>query len=573
MSGGKYQAMFGRRATRRAAMRGGVLGAGGLAAAFALACGSKNNNSSSSSANTSTNTSSAGGASATAGAAASAASNQTPKTGGTYTTGFTGPFAGVDPHNSVYGGSGIVPQVYNYLVRTSIIAPDKGVLQELATKWEQPDPTTVVFHMRPDAMIQQNKLGVPVRPIDSQDAKASFDRIADPKAATNGFAWVNQWVAKTEAVDPTTFKITMKEPYAWILNGVGNNLSSAIVPREWLASPDLKKNAVGSGPFTLQSLEEGAQAVMVKNPNYFEKGKPYLDSAVIKAFADQATYRTAFSSNQLDVYSATNVDEAKDLVKGRKDTSNLADPSFGFLSFWMNVREKPWDDGRIRRAVRHAVNPDEYIQIIGHGQGEWIGPVTYAMKGYNLPTDELKKLMPYNSNDAKQILQQAGQSNLTFKFQHPTSSVTNDYVNIFVRELQAAGITGQADPEDAGTWVAQYFQSKLDSSVSLNQEYATPDFALQWFVTGGITGNGHYDTGFSDPEVDAAVHKAATTLDEEARKKAYLDAQRLIISKDPPFWNFFGSYSNVVVANYVMNYPKGLGSLGYYFVKDIWLNK
>jgi len=86
------------------------------------------------------------------------------KLGGTYNVGFTGPFAGVDPHNSVYGGAGIVPQVYDYLVRTSIIAPELGVIPQLATKWETSgDQLTTVFTLRPDSMITANTQNVPVR--------------------------------------------------------------------------------------------------------------------------------------------------------------------------------------------------------------------------------------------------------------------------------------------------------------------------------------------------------------------------------------------------------------------------
>lgn len=562
MSGNRGWIGMGRRATRRAALRGGALAA--LGAAFALACGGRKEQGT---------TRGPQEATARAGVAATTAPNQQPKVGGEYRVGFTGPFAGVDPHNSVYGGSGIVPIVYNYLIRTSLVAPEKGILQELAVSQEQPEPTTVIFKLRPDAMIQENKHGVPVRPIDAEDVKASFERVADPRSASNGFSWINEWVDRFEAVDKTTFKIVTKSPYAWVLNNVGNNLYSAIVPREWLASPDLKKHAIGSGPFILQSVEEGGQAVLTRNPNYWEKGKPYIGTYIIKSFADLATYRTAFSTNQLDVFTAPNVDEARELLKVRKDAQHLQDPSFGFLSFWMNVREKPWDDPRIRRAVRRAVNPQEYIQIIGRGDGFWIGPITYAMREYALPEEEVKRLMPYNPQEAKQLLQAAGQPNLTFKFQHPTSSNVIDYVNIFVRQMQAVGITAQAEPMDAGTWVAQYFQSKLTASLSLNQEYANPDFALHWYVTRGITGNGRYDTGFSDPEVDAAVKKAAGILDEKERIKAYQEAQRLIIAKDPPFWNFFGIRSNVLVSNEVINYPRGLGSLGYGFVKDIWLNR
>jgi ABC-type transport system substrate-binding protein len=422
-------------------------------------------------------------------------------------------------------------------------------------------------------MIAENKQGVPVRPIDAEDAKLSFERVGDPKAASNGYSWINEWVDKFEAVDKTTFKVITKAPYAWVLNNVGNNLYSAVVPKEWLAHADIKKTAVGSGPFMLESLEEGGQAVLKRNPAHWDKGKPYIGTYVIKAFADQATYRTAFSTGQLEAYGATNIEEAKELQKTRKEVQYFADPAFGFNSFWMNVREKPWDDPRIRKAVRRAHNPQEYIQLLKFGEGVQIGPITYAMKQYALPDAELKTLMPFNIQEARQLLQAAGQPNLTFKFQHPTSSTVNDYVNIFVRQMAAAGITAQPEPQDAGTWVAGYFQSKLTASLSLNQEYANPDFALHWFVTKGITGNGRYDHGFSDPEVDAAVKKAAGTLDEQERIKAYQDAQRLIISKDPPFWNFFGVRSDVLVANEVINYPRGLGSLGYGFTKEIWLNK
>jgi ABC-type transport system substrate-binding protein len=183
-------------------------------------------------------------------------------------------------------------------------------------------------------------------------------------------------------------------------------------------------------------------------------------------------------------------------------------------------------------------------------------------------------LQPFNVQEARQLLQAAGQPNLTFKFQHPTSSNTADYVNIFVRQMQAAGITAQPEPQDAGTWVANYFQSKLTASLSLNQEYSTPEFFLKWYTTKGIVGAGLYDTGFSDPEVDAAVKKASGMLDEQERIKAYQDAQRLVISKDPAVWYFFGVKANTLIDNAVINYPAGTGdSLAYGLRKDVWINR
>jgi ABC-type transport system substrate-binding protein len=102
----------------------------------------------------------------------------------------------------------------------------------------------------------------------------------------------------------------------------------------------------------------------------------------------------------------------------------------------------------------------------------------------------------------------------------------------------------------------------------------TPDLAVTWYRTGGITGNNRFDTGFSDPEVDAALDKAAATIDPKARATAYQDLQRLVYKKDPPFVNFFGIRGEMVVRPYVMNYPVGLATnMAYASDKKIWINK
>ena len=238
---------YGSRPAGRGIGRRRFVGAGlSLAGAFALACGGKKKEE---------GQTGAAQVPTTTSAVATTGPGQQPKTGGEYRAGFTGPFAGVDPHNSVYGGAGIVGVVYSYLIRQSLLAPERGIIQELAVSQELADGMTWTFKLRPDAMIAENRFGVPVRPIDAEDVKLSFERIADPKAAANGFQFMKDWVDKLEAVDKTTFKMTTKQPFAFLTHSVGNNLFGSVVPKEWLASPDLKKHAVGSGPFTLESVE------------------------------------------------------------------------------------------------------------------------------------------------------------------------------------------------------------------------------------------------------------------------------------------------------------------------------
>jgi len=556
-TGSNYWDRFTRvRISRRKALAGAA-GAGLGAAALGLAgCGGGGNK---------------GGGTSSGGAPQN---EGTPKYGGTYTSGGTGTFAGIDPHSSVYGGSALVPLIYNYLLRTHILAPQEGIIYDLAESHQvAADRVTWIFKIRPGVKVNPNGTTVPARDLDATDVKANFDRIADPSLGLNGYAFMNQYVDKWDAPDAQTFRLITKQPYAFVLNQVGNNLIAAIAPKEWLQSPELKTKAVGGGPFIFTEETENAQGVVSKNPNYYVSGKPYLDRYVLKYFADQATVRTAFQSSQLDSYVATNQDEAKEIQLNRSDAVYYQDPNFGFLSFWMNVKQKPWDDPRVRRAVSRAINRDEYVQLIGHGTGTPCGLIVPTMSDYALPQDELKnKLQPFNVNEAKQLFQAAGVTQ--FNFQHPTSgATTTDYVNIFVRQMQAAGVTAKAEPQDAATWLSNYFNSKLTASLSLNQDYQTPDIALQWYKTGGITGNGKYDTGFSDPEVDAALEKAAATIDDNQRKQAYLDAQRLIYSKDPPFLNFINTPSNVLIAKALKGVHRGVASLASAFFRDYWLDR
>ncbi|MCE7926892.1 MAG: ABC transporter substrate-binding protein [Chloroflexi bacterium CFX7] len=558
------------RSLGRRRLLGGAALAGAGAAAFGLVgCGDDDDD----------NGGNGGGDTPVPGATGTTAPQATPtmapKKGGAFTVGGTGTIGGVAPFSSNYGGVRAIASCYNYLIVNSVLAPKMGVIYDLATEHKaEADNITWVFKLRADAKIAPNKFGIAERPLDADDVKASFDYIADKANGTNGYAPFAQYFDKWDAPDKQTFRLITKKPYAYTESVISNNLYTPILPKEWIAkgAAQLKTDIVGAGAFMVKSITEGQGWELVPNPNYWEKGKPYVDAHVYKLFADQVTWRTAFQAQQIDSYDPQNADEMKELVKAEKGLSQFSGPSISYNSFWMNIKQKPWDDPRVRRAVNMAINRKEYIDLIGRGSGEPIGPITYAFEAEALPDDELAKLQPFDAGGAKKLFQEAGVSE--FKFQHPTASNIADYVTIFVRQMQAAGVTAKAEPLDAGTWYGQYQNSSLTASLSLNQQYNTPDLAVTWYRTGGITGNDRFSTGFSDPEVDAAIDKAASTLDAKERAKAYHDLQRLLYKKDPAFINFFGLRSQSVARPHVMNYPYyGATNINYQLNKNVWINK
>ena len=514
-------------------------------------------------------------ADATSTPAPSVEATLTPKKGGIWNSGATGTVSGFSPFSNNYNGVFANARVYSYLIVKNLFAPEAGVLYELATAHKvQADGVTWTFTLRPDAKIGPNKAGIAERPMDADDVKASFDFIADKKNGANAFQPFNSYFEKWDAPDKQTVRLITKKPYAFTDDVIAHHVYAPIVPKELVAkgADAMKTDIAGSNAWVVKEATEGQVIRLEPNPNYWDRGRPYLDARVSKQFADQVTYRTAFQSGQIDSYAAQNADEAAELVKAEKGVVRNSNPSLNYLSFWMNLKQKPWDDGRVRRAVNMATNRQEYIDIIGKGVGDPIGPITYAYKAEALTKEELAKLQPFDVAGAKALFQQAGITEI--KFQFPTSGVTADYVTIFVRQMQAAGVTAKPEPLDAGTWYGQYAASALTASLSINQQYVTPDLALGWYRTNGVTGNNRFDTGFSDKEVDAALDKASSTVDAKARATAYQDVQRLLYKKDLPFFNFFGVRAEAVHRPSIMNYPlTGAVNLDLYLEKNVWINK
>jgi len=472
----------------------------------------------------------------------------------------------------VFGGAGVVPLVHTYLFRKEVLRPDLGLKYDLATRHELgADRVTWTFHLRPDAKIAPNTLGVPERALDAEDVLASFRRIADRATGATGYSFFNTWVSRFDAPDAATVRLVLKKPYAWAEEALGDALSGAIVPREWLAgSRDaLKTNAVGAGPFALKSLAEGREAVMVANPNFYDRTLPRVDQFRIVPFQDQVTYRTAFASGQLDVYFAQNIEEARELEKTVPRTRRMEIQSTGFNSFWMRTDAPPWQDDRVRRAMNLSMNRQQYIELIGKGQGVPAGPVPPVFGAFALPADELARLQPYSPAEARRLFDAAGVSEIAFA--HPTSSSMPDYVAMMSQQLSAIGMRVKPQPMDASSWLAAYFGGKLTASFSLNQSYKTPDAALLWYRTGGFTGTGAYDTKWSKPAIDRLIDEAAVTLEPRAREAAYREAARQILAADPPFINVFQIGGNPLVHERVGEYDAGPGAMSNFMMRYVWL--
>jgi ABC-type transport system substrate-binding protein len=505
-----------------------------------------------------------------------------PKHGGRYQGSVNGDWGTIDPVTSVGNATGILPRMYNVLINRSNANPDV-VFLDLAEAFEQVDAETYVFTIRSGVKIAPNSLGIPERDLDVQDAVKWIERIrADKNAVARAFT--EQFLASAEATGPAEFTMKTTGPYAYFVTRMGRALGGCIPPREFFEQGiSLENQGVGAGAYVITSFEDGGNASFDRNPNYYRKDDangeslPYIDGIDVAHILDRQARRTAFLDKQIFDYGASTVDEANELLGSNKDLYVVRDPAFTFISFTMNPQRDPWKDERIRKAALHALDRQQFVDlIVGNGEGKPNGLVHWPTGPFALDEAELDELQSYDPKQSRELIKAAtGQDTIRIKVTYPISDIEfhDQHLPIFLKQMKEAGFEIDEDPKDFTGWLGDYTTVNYDASLSLNQIYETSEIALDWHSSKGPQGDGNFaiGVGILEPSVDAAIlaSKRASSLEEHV--KLVQDAQRLVYEKGPAFLPIFSWYGYTMFWNFVKNVPQGLGDTGT-FMSTRWLD-
>jgi peptide/nickel transport system substrate-binding protein len=216
-----------------------------------------------------------------------------PKRGGVLQLASAFQILSIDPHT--VEGATPAALLYSYMVQ----ATDwQGSVGDLATSWENPDDLNWVFHLRNDVHFQ-DIAPVNGRLLVAQDVVNTFDRQKSlPGASTD------QVVIGYQAPDATSLTLQTKEPDGYMLMTIGSQ-PNAVIPIEAVdAFGDLKKHAIGSGPFVLDGVNRD-ELVVARNPDYYHDF-PYVDGMNVRAIIEAASRQAAFRAGDIDIYTADN---------------------------------------------------------------------------------------------------------------------------------------------------------------------------------------------------------------------------------------------------------------------------
>jgi ABC-type transport system substrate-binding protein len=403
---------------------------------------------------------------------------------------------------------------------------------DLAESWEQPDDLTYVFKLRRGVKFQNLK-PVNGREATSADVQYSYQRVIDLKTVSSLLAGVQ----KMETLDPYTLKITLAEPNADFLTNISTVVMYIVAKEAVEVNGDLKNGPhVGTGPWMVESVTPGTrECYLVRNPDYFIKGLPYVDRLEFLRIPDPATVISAFRAKQLDIIGGgTTPDVTDPIAKANPNEITLVNTPFFNNSdeFAFKTDRPPFNDPRVRKAVVLAMDREALIQSGRAGFAYLTSGVITPDPAWQLPSDTLKQLYKRDVAAARQLLAQAGQPDLTFELTVPTyiSGVFVTMGEQLQQQLKEAGIAMTLKSFDTagynnavqmqGNFTA-YFGS-AGGRITANQDL------LNRFHSKGPATN--VQTKYNNPQLDTLIDQQKVLSRDPVKRRALLEQiQRQVI--------------------------------------------
>jgi peptide/nickel transport system substrate-binding protein len=510
-----WQGLSQKRVSRRRALKAGTVGLG--AAALGLAgCGGGEEEA---------DTSGAGESFLTP-----TGVKETPVYGGHAVTATRTIFSGLDVQVGVDNYPAAV--FHGYLF--SIDRRDETFEAQAAESHERIDELTHVWKLRQGIKFQ-NVDPTWGRELTAEDVEYSFTRRRDEPSSQNDKQLLRDYTVGFEATDKYTFRLVTTRPYSPFMDEVGNP-SYAIIPREAVEKwGDLSEHAPGFGAYILQEFVRGERVKSVKNPDFYMKGLPYVDSGELLVIPDESTIKKAFETGQTDGYGGSEPNRPKvDRWKKIKGINVRTGPNYWHRTYMLKADRPPFNDIRVRKAIDLCVDRQDIIDKMAFGYGKFAGPIVPDMERYALPQEELREFYKVDIAQAKQLLSAAGYENgLDVELKVQNVADLSKLSQIVAQHLDKAGVNVKLMLQELGIYLAQtLYPGNFEMTCYYNLPYDEPDRPLcQWFSKGQA---GISFSGYNNPAADEWIWKERSEFDPEKRRQIILDAQRFFINEHGP---------------------------------------
>lgn len=370
-------------------------------------------------------------------------------------------------------------------------------------------------------------------------------------------------VTEVKTPDAHTVVLVLSKPSPFLLTALAAT-ESPIVPKHLYEGTDIATNKynsapVGTGPFVFKEWVQGSHIILERNPNYWDKPKPYLDRIVVRFVTDPVARAAALEAGSLDLGAGsasiplTDVERFKQLPNVNVDTHNWSYVG-DHQQIYFNLDTPALQNLEVRRALAEAVDLNAFKRTVWLGYGALsASPIGTLLSRYH---DSSIQPVAYDPKQAEAALDAAGFKRNANGVRLKLRLLYNPFVDRravdFLRQsLGRIGVDANIETYDFATYVTKAYTDRafdltfesltniFDPSVGVQRIFWSKNFKIGLPFSNAP----HY----VNPEVDRLLEAASVEVDEAKRRELFVAFQQQV-HKDLPSIEV-GANPNITVSS------------------------
>jgi peptide/nickel transport system substrate-binding protein len=453
------------------------------------------------------------------------------------------------------------------------------IVPELATSWKwSADNKTLTFTLRHGVKWHD---GVPFT---AKDVKCTWDMAMGKsqqkfrKNPRKGW-WENVTEITTNGDFEASFHLKRPQPalLAMLASGYSPVYPCHVSPAQERTHP------IGTGPFKFVEMKQNESIKLVRNPDYWKKGLPYLDGIEMPIIPNRSTATLAFIAGKVDMTFPTEVSIPllKDVKKQAPQAICDLEPINVNTNLIINRDTAPFNDENVRKALALSLDRKAFIDILFEGNAAEGGALLPPPDGvWGLPPDMLKDIPGYgpdvkkNREQARAYMKKAGygpDKHLKLKVSTRNLAVYRDPAVILIDQLKDIYIDADLDVVETGAWFGKI--ARNDYQIGLNLTGNGIDDPDQAFYENYACGSQRNYTRYCNKELQKKFDEQSVETDVAKRKKLVWEIDKEL-QEDVARPILYHARQATCWQPYVKNITimKNSSYNGYRF-EDVWLDK
>jgi ABC-type transport system substrate-binding protein len=471
-----------------------------------------------------------------------AAPEPNPKRGGVLRYAITSRPPHFDVHQSgTINSLGSQGCMFDNLIRRDPRDSGKTIIPDLAHSWQiAPDGMTYTFFLRRGVQFHDGA------ELTAEDVKATYDRIVRPPAGISiPRSTLFTAVSEVNARDKHTIEFKMAEPRpaSFMMSAFASGWN-VIFRKKTLEDNDYNLRRVvdipGTGPFRSVRRVENEIWVMERNPNYWNKGLPYLDGIEFyHALPFSPELGSALLSGRVD-YARLLDPISQQRVKQTPGMSGTDFYQSVIQATWVNAKKKPLDDPRVRRAMHLVLDKAVLVEVVKDVAPMMVGGFIYPFSDFATPREELSGRLGYQGDPAAAIREARG---LMAAAGHGRGIRGLDFVirdvatfKLWAQAIQAMmqqtlNIECRLRTVVESVWFDDVRSGNFDLAIGavVSTLLDPSDYFNAWYKDGGSQ---NYSS-WTDPRVEALLPQIDREVD-PARRLALIRQAEMVMEENPP---------------------------------------